>query len=259
VIEHVVMFSSGAGSWAAARRVADRHGTDGLVLLFADVLGEDSDNYRFLREAADDIGGELVIVTDGRTIWQVFRDRKFLGNTRIANCSQELKQKPARAWLEKNTDPTTATVYVGIDWTESHRLPAVRRAYQPWHAEAPLCEPPYLSRDQVLAELGRRGIEPPQLYRQGFAHANCSGGCVKAGQGQFVHLLRTRPEVFAEWEQEEQGLREHLGKPVAILRDRTGGQTRPMTLRELRQREANTPDQLDLLDVGGCGCFVDTE
>lgn len=32
----IVMFSSGVGSWAAARRYADEHGTAGMVLLFAE-------------------------------------------------------------------------------------------------------------------------------------------------------------------------------------------------------------------------------
>src|SRR5262245_45177929 len=97
----VVMFSSGAGSWAAARRVADECGTDDLWLVFADVkgistsphAGEDDDNYRFLAEAARDVGGRLVVVSDGRDIWQVFKDKRFLGNTRQANCSHLLKQK----------------------------------------------------------------------------------------------------------------------------------------------------------------------
>jgi hypothetical protein len=149
------------------------------------------------------------------------------------------------------------TLSVGIDWTESHRLSAIARNWAPFRVLAPLCDPPYLTGDQILAWMTERGLRPPRLYAEGFAHANCAGGCVKAGQGQFVHLLRQRPAVFAEWEQQEQALRDHLGKPVAILRDRRGGTTRPMTLQELRAREASNPDQLDLLDVGGCGCFVD--
>lgn len=261
------MFSSGAGSWAAARRVADTYGTDGLVLLFADVrgdstdphVGEDPDNYRFLAEAAADVGGELVIVADGRTIWQVFRDKRFLGNTRLANCSHLLKQEPARRWLAEHADPERTTLHVGIDWSESHRLPAVERGWQPYRVTAPLTEPPYLDREAVLADLRRRGIAPPRLYDLGFAHANCGGGCVKAGQGQFIHLLRTMPERYARWEAEEAALRDHLGKDVAILRDRTGGPVRPLTLTELRERHEARPEQLDLLDVGGCGCFVDGE
>lgn len=254
---HVVMFSSGAGSWAAARRVADTYGTANLYLVFSDVLGEDEDNYRFLKEAAADIGGELVWLKEGRTIWEVFRDNRFLGNTRLANCSKFLKQRPARAWLDANCDPTNTLVSVGIDWTESHRLPAVERSYAPFVAVAPLCEPPYLDKAQILANLRSLGIEPPRLYDLGFAHANCGGGCVRAGQGQFAHLLKVLPERYAWWEKNEQDLRDHLGKDVTILRDRRGGTVTPLTLRAFRQRHEAQPEQTDLLDIGGCGCFVD--
>ena len=257
-MKHVVMFSSGAGSWAAARRVADEHGTDDLVLLFADVRGEDADNYRFLHEAAADVGGELVIVEDGRTIWDVFKDNRFLGNSRLANCSKFLKQQPAREWLDANCDPADTTVYVGIDWTETHRIPAIERSYLPYVAKAPLCEPPYLSRDDVFADLKRRGIKRPRLYDLGLQHANCGGLCVRAGQGQFARVLDLMPERFAEWERNEQELRDHLGKDVSILRDRTGGQVVPLTLTAFRERAESKPEQIDLFDIGGCGCFVDT-
>lgn len=53
---HVVQFSGGIGSWAAARRVADKYGIENLVLLFADVLTEDPDTYRFNEDAATDLG-----------------------------------------------------------------------------------------------------------------------------------------------------------------------------------------------------------
>lgn len=255
--KHVVMFSSGAGSWAAAQRVADQHGTENLWLVFSDVSMEDEDNYRFLREAAADIGGTLVWLKDGRDIWQVFKDNRFLGNSRLANCSKFLKQQPARAWLDANCDPATTTVYVGIDWTESHRLPAIVRNYLPYAAAAPLTEPPYVEKRDILADLRRRGIEPPRLYDLGFQHANCGGGCVRAGQGQFAHLLKAMPTRYAEWERNEQELRDHLGVDVAILKDRTGGTAVPLTLRRFRERIESGGDQLDLWDIGGCGCFVD--
>lgn len=258
---HVTMFSSGAGSWAAARRVQDTLMSPGErhTLLFSDVSMEDEDNYRFLHEAAADVGAELVIVKDGRDIWDVFRDDRFLGNTRLANCSKFLKQKPARAWLDANCTPEDTAIYVGIDWTESHRVPDVEKGYRPYAAFAPLCAPPYLTKDQVLADLRARGIEPPRLYAMGFAHANCGGGCVRAGQGQFAHLLEVMPERYAWWEAKEQEVREHLDKDVAILRDRRGGTLTPLTLRAFRERHEGEPDLTDRDDVGGCGCFVAAE
>lgn len=69
----VQMSSGGTGSWAAARRVADWYGTDDMVLLFADTLVEDEDLYRFLMEAAQDIGVPVTRVCDGRTPDQVSR------------------------------------------------------------------------------------------------------------------------------------------------------------------------------------------
>ena len=85
-VKHIVMFSSGIGSWAAARRLVETVGTSDVTLLFADTLIEDEDNYRFLHEAASDIGAELVIVADGRTPIEVFRDVRFSATRRVAPC-----------------------------------------------------------------------------------------------------------------------------------------------------------------------------
>lgn len=69
--------------------------------MLADMKVEDADTYRFL---ATNIGGELVIVADGRTPFEVFHDDHFLGNHRLANCSKYLKQKPWREWLDADAD-----------------------------------------------------------------------------------------------------------------------------------------------------------
>ncbi len=265
-MKHVVMYSGGKGSWAAGMRVKESMSPgDELIFLFADVkgksqsphIGEDPDCYRFISESAKQIGARLVVLNTGKTIWDVFKEARFLGNSRLAKCSHELKQKPCRRWLEENTTPGDSVVYVGIDWTEIHRLEAIQAAYLPWKAEAPLTQPPYLDTPQVLSWIRETGLEPPRMYGYGFPHANCGGGCVRAGQAQFALLLKVWPDRYAEWERQEQRLRDHLGKPVSILRDQRGGETKPLTLTELRQRIESAPQQLDILDWGGCGCFVD--
>lgn len=177
------MFSGGVGSWAAAKRVAEKHGTERLVLLFADVGGahvsphvsEDEDCYRFIEDAARNVGGELVVLNEGRNIWEVFKDDdRFLGNARLANCSKFLKQRPARTWLEENTAPSETLVYVGIDWTETHRIPAIEKGYVPWRAYAPLTEPPYLDKDDMLAWCRDEGLNPPD--HPGIAFTNVTDG-----------------------------------------------------------------------------------
>jgi hypothetical protein len=66
----------------------------------------------------------------------------------------------------------------------------------------------------------------------------CGGVCVRAGQRQWTHLLRTFPDRYAAAERGENELRRHLGD-VAILRERPGRTTRPLTLAELRHRTAH--------------------
>jgi hypothetical protein len=264
----VVMMSGGIGSWATAKRVADQHGTDELTLLFADVkgdstdphVGEDPDTYRFLDDAAGNIGVPITRVADGRTIWQVFKDRRFLGNTRQANCSTTLKQIPCRAWLESHyPDPGSAVIYIGIDWTETNRVAPIMRAYLPYAAECPMTVAPYLDKADMIAWAEREGLTPPALYARGYSHNNCGGGCVRAGQGQFTHLLSDNPERFDVWERNEAELRTYLAKDVSILRDRRGGTLKPLTLTALRTKVQTGDGQVDPFDVGGCGCFTDTE
>ncbi|MEU0631055.1 hypothetical protein [Streptomyces sp. NPDC005989] len=255
-VRHVVMWSGGITSWATARHVIARHGTASTTLLFADTLVEDEDLYVFNAAASAQLGVPITRVADGRTPWQVFEDARWLGNTRVAQCSQELKQKPCRAWLKANTDPAATTVYVGIDWTETHRLPAIVTGWAPWTVEAPLTQPPYQDKQRLIAKARMLGLPAPRLYRLGWSHNNCGGGCVKGGQAQWARLLKVFPERYARAEAAEQKMRRFLGKDVAILRDRTGGQTRPLTLAALRERIAQRPDQLDLFDEGGCGCFT---
>jgi hypothetical protein len=274
---HVVTFSSGLGSYLTALRVAERFPGEPVTLLFSDVkgsnpsphAGEDDDNYRFLRESAADLASladvTLVWLRGEEDIWDVFQRERWIGNARVAPCSEHLKQRPARDWLAANCpDPTATTIYIGIDWSEKHRIPKVKAAYEPRPVAFPMTEKPYLDK-RGMAEVARgRGIEPPRLYGMGFPHANCGGFCVRSGQAQFALLLRTMPERYAYHEEREQELRDHLGKNVAILRDRNGGSATPLTLRAFRERvEAPAiPGQGQLLDEdewGGCGCFTATE
>jgi hypothetical protein len=252
------MFSGGTGSWGAAKRVAERHGTDDLILLFADTLIEDEDLYRYLHEAAGDIGGELVRLEEGRDPWEVFFDRRYLGNTRVDPCSMVLKRDLMRKWLERECDPEDTIVYLGFDWTEVHRFDRAKPRWEPWRAEAPLCESPLISKEDLHAELEKAGIEPPRLYAMGFKHNNCGGFCVKAGQAQFAHLLRMLPERYRYHEEKEQELREFLGKDVAILKYRSGPKMgQPMTLREFRERQEEQPSFFDASDDSACGmCMV---
>lgn len=262
-MKHIVMFSGGIGSYITAKRVCAAVGAENVTLLFSDVkgasenphIGEDEDTYRFISEAAKLLGAELVMLNEGRNIWEVFKDKRFLGNSRLAPCSAELKQKPAKQWIHDNTDPADTIIYVGIDWSEEHRMAAVVRGYAPWRVGAPLTVAPLLTKAQMIAEAEAEGLKAPRLYELGFKHNNCGGGCVRAGQAQFKNLLEVMPERFAEWEKQEEKMQDFLGVPVTILSRVVDGKKQSLSLTELREMAENQPALIDLEDVGvSCNC-----
>lgn len=108
----------------------------------------------------------------------------------------------------------------------------------------------------IANELEHAGVQTPELYRLGFEHNNCGGGCVKAGQAHWAHLWRTLPDIYALWEVKEEEIRRYLKKDVTILKDRRGGgPRRPMTLKTFRERlEKGEAYETD--EWGGCGCFA---
>lgn len=261
---HVVQMSSGTASAVAGKRVVERYGPDDTVLLFADVLMEDDDNYRFLAEATEWIGAPLVTLTDGRTPFDVFVDVKMLGNSRADPCSRILKREPLKAWMHEHAPD--GVMHIGFDLLEGDRIETNRASLAAVDIEVdyPLLWDPPMFKWECVDMVRDAGIKPPDLTVDGYEHANCSGGCIKAGIGQFVKLHRERPDAFALWRDGEERVRETVGD-YAILRDRRGGDTKPLTLTQLEDRidaeHHRAPELLDLLAADNpnrsCNCMGD--
>lgn len=297
-MKHIVFYSGGIGSWATAKRVIEKHGKENVILLFTDTLIEDEDLYRFIDETVKELDVQYVRIADGRTPFEVYKDVRFLGNSRIAPCSHKLKQEVADKWIKENFKPDECILYLGIDWTEEHRTKAPRKNWHPYQVEFPMCEEPYVTKDEMLQELERLGIETPRLYKMGFAHNNCGGFCCRAGQGHFATLLKQMPDRFAEYEAKEEEMRQYLNKDISMLKKtktistfvppiansadeldlsnidederadyieravmgyfKKDKQTYTYTLRQLRE-DVEAKEAIDMNDIGGCGCFVQFE
>lgn len=257
-MKHIVMYSGGIGSWAATKRLLERHPKEDVILLFTDTLIEDEDLYRFLVETSNKFGCELVWLKDGRDPWEVFKDVRWIGNSRVAQCSHLLKQKGALQWIEANYKPEEVTLYVGIDWTEIHRLPSIVKHWKPYTIKAPMTEAPYIEKNDMFRILKYQGIQKPRLYDMGFVHNNCGGFCVRGGQGHFINLLKQKPDLYHYHEGKEQEMREYLGRDdVSILTRTVKGEDQTYTLRQLREDYENgLGRQIDMFDIGGCGCFA---
>lgn len=253
-MKHIVLFSGGLGSYFTARRLLERGiNKKDIILLFTDTKVEDEDLYRFIKETTAKLDIPLTNYSEGRDIWQVFRDVKYLGNSRLDPCSRVLKREMSRKFI-KQFKSEECIIYLGFDWTEMNRYEKAQRAWLPYKIECPLIDKPYLDKEDMKLLLAEEGIELPRLYKLGFSHNNCGGGCVKAGIGHFAHLLDVLPERFALWEQKEQEMREFIGKDVSILRGTKNGVRTNFTLKQLRE-EREMLTNAELCDIGGCNCF----
>lgn len=120
---HIAMFSGGAGSAYVAYHMVQTYGKDKSMLFFTNTLWEDSDNLRFMDEIAEYIGIEITEILDGRTPEEVFYDFRYLGNSRLAKCSEELKVKQTLVFLEelRDNENVEPILYFGIGPHEKHR------------------------------------------------------------------------------------------------------------------------------------------
>ena len=260
-MKYIVMFSGGLTSFEAARRAIAKHGRDAVELWFADTGTEDDDLHRFCADV-ESLLRVLVrtVRMPGHTgdVWDLFDAQGMIGNTRADLCSRMLKREPLRNLLETEHTPETATLVIGMDWIEDcDRIKRARRAQAPFAVWFPLIDEPFVTKTEIAAWLQERGIAQPRLYDLGARHNNCGGFCVKAGIGQFAWLHRTMPDRYAYHEQREREFRQRTGKDVAILRDRRGGSTRPLTLERLRERiESGERFAMPTYARGSCACFV---
>lgn len=256
---HVVNFSGGLCSFWAAHRVVERFGREGVTLLFADTLIEDEELYSFNEACADRLGIVITRISVGMTPWELFRKEGMIGNARFPICSVRLKREPLDEWHRVNCLEMTSTIYIGMDWEEEDRLRIMRETYPTWNIEAPMQWEPVWTKARMIQEAEKISLPIPRLYKLGFPHNNCGGRCVAAGISHFVHLFRVLPEKFIEWENEEQLTQQVMRErgiencEFTILKDRRGGGTKPMSLRQLRER-IESGEKMPRFQWGGCGC-----
>ncbi|MWC31085.1 phosphoadenosine phosphosulfate reductase domain-containing protein [Paenibacillus sp. MMS18-CY102] len=254
-VVHVAMFSGGAGSAYVAYHMVQTYGKENCILFFTNTLWEDEDNYRFMDEVSKHIGVEITERLDGRTPEEVFHDERFLGNARLAKCSEELKVRQTIIFLEdelRNQMNLEPILYFGIGPHEKHRADNLKEFYahfplEPIETRFPLID---LFREDLDAKGIIRdewGIELPRMYNIaeqlalkennenakialqhgviGFSHANCAGRCVRGGYQHYALLYALWPDRYSEQEEMEERFRASLQKDVSILKKNGGSYT----------------------------------
>jgi hypothetical protein len=326
VKNHIIFFSGGKSSFAVAAYVKDQYPDDNILLYFNDTLWENEDLYRFIDEVSDKLQLPMLTHSMGITPLQLMHDMKFVFNSRVGECSKILKMRVARNFIKRGKRPpiekwrnkqylkqddvrTDATLYFGIGFDEMHREKAIVENWKPFDVQMPLIE----NNIDTKALLKKYAIRQPILYDFGFAHNNCNGRCVKAGQGHYRLLKEKMPDVFEEIMEQEHHISMYvsayhyitddkgedtipkdvqesmLSELEDAYRDYFSGKAKrpgiyihpaagssngfhdvkihtfmrkksdPYSLRQLHYDVENEPEQIDIFDIGGCGCFVHFE
>jgi len=253
-VKHWISFSGGKGS-AATVLLAHILGYD-FEMIMADTGIEDEDLWRFTDDVAKFVGKEVIILRTGKTPWDVYREKRYIGNTRTAHCSTELKTKPVMRFLNKYAGASEPLV-LGMNLGEIDRIDRAALNWSPRPVKSLLCEYQWGNRfiDHLFAWFG---IELPRLYKMGFPHNNCGGFCCKAGLTQFNTLLERLPGVYAKHEKEMGLVMKDIGDTARpFLRKKANGETQYLTLTDFRERVERNEIDVPLYEFGGCGCFSD--
>ncbi|MCA0972254.1 hypothetical protein LCM20_16720 [Halobacillus litoralis] len=257
---HIAMFSGGASSAYVAYKMVQTYGRENSMLFFTNTLWEDEDNYRFMEEVSEYIGVEITEVVDGRTPEEVFYDYGFLGNSRVAKCSEELKVYQTLTFLEdlrdeQNLEPI---LHFGIGPHEKHRMENLQNFYshhplEPVETRFPMIDTYREDIDVKSIIESEWKIKLPRMYDLGFSHANCGGRCVRGGLGHYARLYKVWPERYKEQEEMEERFRKYFDKDVSILK-RDGARFTMKEYREIMDEEGidNYVDMQD--DTIPCVC-----
>ncbi len=210
--------SAWCGDWALKN-----YDKQNVILYFNDTRWEHPDLYRFLDDLSNYFNHPITFDSDGRNPEELFYDHRALANNRMPFCSRELKAQRLQKFY-KHGD----TLVFGIGQDEplrANRIVSVYHSIAQQTNKYPKLIFPLISQNvtkqQIDDFLVSSNIQEPLLYKLGFLHNNCSGGCVRAGKKQWKMLYEKLPDVYADRERVEREVREYLGKDVSFFKDET--------------------------------------
>ena len=219
----IVALSGGKASAWCANYALTRYPKEDVILYFNDTKWEHPDLYRFLKDLSACFDHPITEDTDGRSPEDLFYEHHALANNRMPFCSRTLKEERLEHYLKPND-----ILIFGISHDEVHRAHRIAKRYKQLGAKTnrPVSiKFPIITEDISKADIDNwlksTGVEKPFLYKLGFLHNNCSGGCVRAGKKQWKMLYEKLPEVYADRERVEREFRQHFKRDVHFFKDET--------------------------------------
>lgn len=242
-MKHLICFSGGHSSGLVALEVANRFGTENMILLNHDISKEmeHADIKRFKKELADYLclpityaNYEANEVNTNQFDISINKKAFAVRTSDIKPiCTIELKTKPFYKWLENNIDDYI--IYYGFDSTEKHRIERrinilSKMGYKSdyplalWYKsdldiynqnQLELFTPDTSIKakfegERVFNSTNQVGIKPPMTYEK-FKHANCIG-CLRGGKQHWYVVFCLYPEIFQKAKEAEKILNHSIIK-----------------------------------------------
>jgi peroxiredoxin len=217
-------FSCGAASAYATYLAYQKYG-DRLEAVYCRVAEESQDNLRFLNEFVVATGIDVKIIGDEKrnySIFDVFRERKFIKGQTGAPCTMVLKKDVRKAY-QRDDD----IQIFGYTSEEENRVDRFIDSNNEVDADFILVDK-NISKQDCMDWFQSMGFTMPEMYRLGYPNNNCIG-CVKGGMGYWNHIRKDFPEQFIKMAQVER----EIGH--AINKDKNG----PVYLDELDPNRGN--------------------
>lgn len=212
---HVVSVSGGKDSTALYCWAIEQFGKTNFKAIFADTGHEHPVTYNYLRHLSEMANGpEIQWVKADFKEGLERKNRPVSGNpfldmmiwkgrapsTKAQFCTEFLKMRPIRTWLESVRKDQEVFMYVGIRAGES-----LKRSKMPEHEYSEFydCDMirPLLrwTKQQVFDYLKNKGVPPNPLYEAGFSRVGCFP-CIHATKSELAKLPEWAWEKLAEWE-----------------------------------------------------------
>ena len=226
-------FSCGAASAYATYLVSKEY--PDLKAVYCRVAEESEDNLRFLNDFENATGIKVEIIGSEKhnySIYEVFKERKFIKGQTGAPCTMVLKKNVRKAY-QMDDD----LQIFGYTCEEEHRANRFIDSNNEVDTYFPLIEKG-INKDQCKQFILDMGIELPMMYKLGYGNNNCIG-CVKGGMGYWNAIRNDFPDHFSRMSKMERELNH------ALLKDKDGA----VFLDELEPNRGNFKRDLP----GDCG------
>lgn len=233
----ICWFSCGAASAIATVLAAIKY-QGRIEAVYCRVAEEHPDNLKFIEDFTRVTNIPVKILVNEQydgSIYNVFRDRKFIKGPHGAPCTGMLKKAVRKAY--KPTEQYDYFHVFGYTIDEKHRAERFI-AGNPEVKEDFILISNKIDKQQCFQMLQSLGLDLPLMYKLGYPNNNCIG-CVKGGMGYWNKIRKDFPEHFARMA----NLEREIGH--AINKDKNG----PVYLDEL------DPNRGRLLEdaPGDCG------